>query len=160
MLAFTNTTYTKAEAVALAKLHRTQDDYIKGTYGNQTPEGWKGCSVGCMAKGEHKDYPALFGVDERIAHLSDRFFENIDNYKDWTVDLFESVKEGSDTKLAYYKFMHWMLADGEFGVVRFNNHKSIINVAGAAYAAADYLTAKKAHYEVMAEKLKYFLAGN
>ena len=39
MLAFTNTTHTKESAVALAKLHRTQDDYIHGTYGEATNDG-------------------------------------------------------------------------------------------------------------------------
>ena len=137
MLAFTNTTHTKESAVALAKLHRTQDDYIRGTYGEATNDGgWKGCSVGCMAKGNHGDYPALFGIDTRVSYLSDRFFENIAGYKDWTVELFESIKEGSDTTIAYYKFMHWMLTDPEHGVTRFNNHKSINKVADLFFMAS------------------------
>lgn len=184
MLAFTNTKFTKSEAVALAKLHREQDAFIKGTYGELTSTGWRGCSVGCMAQGKHGDYPALFGIDARIASLSDGFFESLSNYKDWTVTLFESVKEGYDTTIAYYKFMHWLLVDPEFGVSRFNSHKSITDVAdlfltaanggevsdkewrdaagAAGYAAAAYADAAAytQHYEVMAKKLCYFLEGN
>jgi hypothetical protein len=220
MLAFQNTTHTKESAVALAKLHRTQDDYIRGTYGEETKDGgWKGCSVGCMAKGKHKDYPELFGIDVRIAYLSDKFFENIKGYKDWTVDLFKSVKDGSDTTIAYYKFMHWMIMDDEHGLVTISKHKAILSVgdlylraskgesvnsdewrnaanaadaaayavytaanaaANAAYAvytaanaaanaadAAAYAVytaanaaARKKHYEIMAKKLCWFLAGN
>jgi hypothetical protein len=146
MLAFQNTTHTKESAVALAKLHRTQDDYIRGTYGKKTKDGgWKGCSVGCMAKGNHKDYPELFGIDARIAYLSDEFFEKIEAYKDWTVDLFESVKDGSDTTIAYYKFMRWMIMDEEYGLVKISKHQSIVDV-GYLYLRAskgEVITAKE-----------------
>jgi hypothetical protein len=129
MLAFQNTTHTKESAVALAKLHRTQDDYIRGSYGEKTENGgWKGCSVGCMAKGEHNNYPELFGIDAKIAYLSDELFENIEDYKNWTVDLFESVKDGSDTTIAYYKFMHCMIMDNEHGLVKISKDKSILDV--------------------------------
>ena len=135
MLAFTNTTFTKESAVGLAKLHQEQDDFIRGAYGEETPTGWKGCSVGCMAKGKHGDYCTLFGIDPKIAYLSDKFFENITDFKGWTVKLFESVKEGSDTTIAYYKFMHWLLLDKEHGVVKHNKHSSILQV-GALFLAA------------------------
>jgi hypothetical protein len=128
-LAFTNTTHTKESAVALATWHFEQDNYLRQTYGKSTPEGWKACSVGCMSKGEnHKDYPMLFGIDTRIAYLSDRFFENLEDYKTWTVRLFSSIKEGSDTTNAYHRFMHWMLMDSEHGVVRINDTKEIRTV--------------------------------
>jgi hypothetical protein len=130
-LAFVNSTYSKAEAVALAKQHRLQDSYLKGTYGKDTPEGWKGCSVGCMAKGNHCDYPKLFGIDARIAYLSDQIFEGLPSpdYKDWTVKLFESVQEGIDTKLAWYRFTYWILADADHGACKSSKHPNIIVVA-------------------------------
>ena len=137
--AFINSKYTKAEAVALAKLHREQDSYIKGTYGQNTPNGWKGCSVGCMAKGKHSDYPELFGIDTRIAYLSDKFFENLPapEYKDWTVKLFESVKEGVDTTKVWYRFNHWLLLDEEHGVIRFNKDPSISTIGNLLLKVAE-----------------------
>ena len=186
MKAFTNTIHTKESAVALAKLHQEQDNYIRGTYGNKTPTGWKGCSVGCMAKGKHADYVELFGIDPKIAHLSDKFFEKIIDFRGWTVKLFASVEEGGDTTLAYYKFMHWLILDEEHGVVKYNRSASVLEVgtlflnaskgemstqeqwsaADAAYAAsAAYAAANAAntvclnHYNIMADKLCYFLAG-
>jgi hypothetical protein len=130
-LAFVNSSYTKAEAVALAEQHRLQDSYLKGTYGKDTPAGWRGCSVGCMAKGKHEDYPALFSIDARIAYLSDAIFEGLPSpdYKDWTVKLFESVQEGIDTKLVWYRFTYWMLANAEHGVYRYSQNPAIIAVA-------------------------------
>jgi hypothetical protein len=130
-LAFGNSTYSKTEAVALAEQHRLQDSYLQGTYGKDTPKGWRGCSVGCMAQGKHDDYPELFGIDARIAHLSDVIFESLPSpdYKDWTVKLFESVQEGIDTKQVWYRFTYWMLADAEHGVYRYSQNPAIIAVA-------------------------------
>jgi hypothetical protein len=221
-LAFVNSTYSKAEAVALAKQHYLQDSYLKGTYGKNTPKGWRGCSVGCMAQGKHNDYSELFGVDPRIAYLSDVIFEGLPSpdYKDWTVKLFESVQEGIDTKLAWYRFTYWMLADADHGAYKSSKHPNIIVVAelfrkafagaevsqkewgtaaaaagayaayagaaaayaayaanaaayaayaanAAAYAAyaanaaaaACHSSARPKHYQLMADKLCYFLAG-
>ena len=119
MLAFTNTIHTKASAVALAIWHQQQDSYLRGSYGEATPKGWKGCMVGCLAEGKnHSKFPELFGIDTRIAHLSDKFFENLDEYKDWPVKLISSVKEGVDTTNAWYRFMHWMLIVHQHGVVK------------------------------------------
>ena len=181
MKAFTNTIHTKESAVALAKQHQEQDNYIRGTYGNKTPTGWKGCSVGCMAKGKHADYVELFGIDPKIAHLSDKFFEKIIDFRGWTVKLFASVEEGGDTTLAYYKFMHWLILDEEHGVVKYNRSASVLEVgtlflnaskgematqeqwSAATYAAYAATYAAYAvclnHYDIMADKLCYFLAG-
>jgi hypothetical protein len=212
-LAFVNSTYTKAEAVAIAEQHYLQDSYLKGTYGEETSTGWKGCSVGCMAKGKHDDYPELFGVDPRIAYLSDQIFEGLPSpdYKDWTVKLFESVKEGIDTSQVWYRFTYWMLADAEHRVCGHSQNPAVTAVAelfrkaaegaegsptewktaaddtyaAAAYAAAYaayavhaavrsadavdaaaraaavsyYSSARTKHYQLMSDKLCYFLSG-
>ena len=167
--AFINSKYTKAEAVALAKLHREQDSYIKGTYGQNTPNGWKGCSVGCMAKGKHSDYPELFGIDTRIAYLSDKFFENLPapEYKDWTVKLFESVKEGVDTTKVWYRFNHWLLLDEEHGVIRFNKDPSISTIGNLLLKVAEgenvtidqWLSARKNAYTAAAAAYAAYAAA-
>ena len=216
MLAFVNTIHTKPSAVALATWHQEQDSYIRQTYGEATPEGWKGCMVGCLAEGSnHAKFPELFGIDTRIAYLSDTFFENITDYKSWPVKLISSVKEGIDTTNAWYRFMHWMLMDNQHGVVKVKDTPELRAVgklferaiagdmstaqqwrdaaytaAAAAYAAANaaadatfaaayaaayavYAAAyaanaaanaanaatRKRHYEIMADKLCYFLGG-
>jgi hypothetical protein len=147
MLAFQNTTHTKESAVALAKLHREQDDYTRGTYGEKTKDGgWKGCSVGCMAKGKHEDYPELFGIDVRIAHISDVIFEHVEDYKNWTVDLFESVKDGSDTTIAYYKFMHWLLSDLNSKVIDLKTNEEVATVANLFLRASEGETTTKSDW--------------
>ena len=130
ILAFTNSVHTKESAVSLAKWHREQDSYMRGTYRKYTDEKFKGCSVGCMAEGKHKNYPTLFGIDARIAHISDELFENLNSvsYKDYTVELFESIKEGIDTELVADKLMLWILSDDTYGAVNNNSSQSIVRV--------------------------------
>ena len=222
MLAFVDTIHTKPSAVALATWHQEQDSYLQGRYGEATSEGWKGCMVGCLAEGKnHSKFPELFGIDTGIAHLSDKFFENITDYKSWPVKLISSVKEGIDTTNAWYRFMHWMLMDNQHGVVKVKDSPEIravgklferaiagdmstaqqwrdasnaaadaayaaaaaaadaaaADAANAAAAAADAAYAvyaanaaanaanaanaatRKRHYEIMADKLCYFLGG-
>ena len=193
MLAFTNTTHTKESAVTLAKWHKEQDSYARGTSGEQTLEDWRDCSVDRMAKGKYADYPELFGIDSGIARIADNFCGKIskNKYKNYTVELFESVKESIDTTIVFYKFTHWMLLDAKHGVITFSQHESIRLLgelllraskgqvimteqwrdSATAYAAATgaYIAAnagatsaagaQNKRYDIMADKLNYFLAG-
>jgi hypothetical protein len=79
MKAFTNTTHTKESALKLAQQHYDADAFMAGTYGEGeygTPD-FKGCLVGCMANGNHKDFEALFGIPEHLARLFDGMFEGV-----------------------------------------------------------------------------------
>ena len=133
MGAFLDCTYTKEQALALAQRHYDHDQFAKGTYGvgEYGTTEFKGCSVGCMANGEHEDYLDLFGVIPQIAHLSDSIFEglNVAESKEWTLQLFNAIKTGSNTKIIYYHFIHWLLVDENFGMIRFNDHQCIRNIA-------------------------------
>jgi hypothetical protein len=84
-----------------------------------------------MAQGKHTEYPALFGIDARIAYLSDVIFERLPSpgYKDWTVKLFGSVQEGIDTSQVWYRFTYWMLADAEHRVCGHSQNPAVITVA-------------------------------
>lgn len=140
MKAFINCKYTKEQAVALAWKHYKQDQFMQGTYGEGkygTTE-FKGCSVGCMANGVHNDYPNLFGIVPQIAYLSDAIFEGLDTVdtKEWTLQLFNSIKVGSNTKSIFHKFMHFILVDPKHGVIKFSECYEIKHVADLHLKAA------------------------
>lgn len=148
MRTFTNTEFTKQQAVDLAKAHQEADAFTQKTYGqyNESTGMWNGCSVGCMAKGNnHSGYESKFGIDKRIAYLSDRIFENLKQgeHKNFTLDLFESIPENIDSTKVYYQFMHWLLVDSEFGVIQFSKNKSVVENVANLYQRAivgDYPT--------------------
>lgn len=141
-IAFENTQHTKASAIALAQWHTDHDRFVSGDYGKIEGEGWRGCSVGCMASGKnHSQFPKLFGIDVRIAYLADRIFEGLSQdsteQKEWTLKLFSSVREGRNTTQVWYQFAHFLLVDPEFGVSRFNNNANITKVVDLCKAAAN-----------------------
>jgi len=134
MKAFINCKHTKESALILAQQHYEHDQFIQGTYGDAEEYGtteFKGCSVGCMANGLHGNYPNLFGIFPQIAYLSDAIFEglNVAESKAWTIQLFNSIKEGSNTQVIFHHFMHWLLVDEGCGVIRFNDCDEIREVA-------------------------------
>ena len=134
MKAFINCKHTKESALILAQQHYAHDQFTQGTYGEGGDYGtteFEGCSVGCMANGLHGNYPELFGIIPQIAYLSDEIFEglNAEEANEWTIQLFSSIKEGSDTKAIFHYFMHWLLVDEGCGVIRFNDSNVIRDVA-------------------------------
>ena len=134
MKAFINCKHNKESALILAQQHYAHDQFTQGTYGEGGEYGtteFKGCSVGCMANGLHGNYPELFGIIPQIAYLSDEIFEglNAEEAKEWTIQLFSSIKEGSDTQVIFHHFMHWLLVDEGCGVIRFNDSNVIRDVA-------------------------------
>ncbi len=141
MKAFINCKYTKEQAVALARQHYKQDQFTQGTYGEGeygTTE-FKGCSVGCMANGLHSNYPNLFGIVPQIAYLSDAIFEGLNTVdaKEWTLQLFNSIKVGSNTKSIFHKFMHFILVDPKHGANRFSECYEIKHVGDLHLKAAN-----------------------
>ena len=173
MKAFINCKHNKESALILAQQHYAHDQFTQGTYGEGDEYGtteFKGCSVGCMANGLHGNYPELFGIIPQIAYLSDEIFEglNAEEAKEWTIQLFSSIKEGSDTQVIFHHFMHWLLVDEGCGVIRFNDSNVIRDVAklhlrattetvdqkewDAAWGAARG-AARGNHYQLMRDKL-------
>ena len=177
MKAFINCKHTKESALILAQQHYEHDQFVQGTYGEAGEYGtteFKGCSVGCMANGLHGNYPDLFGIIPQIAYLSDDIFEglNVAESKEWTLQLFNSIKEGSNTQVVFHRFMHWLLVDEGCGVIRFNDCDAIRDVANlhlkattetvtqeewdaARDAARDaaWDAAREKHHQLMRDKL-------
>jgi hypothetical protein len=165
-ITYTNSKYTREEAIAEAQKHQDADDFIRGTYGNKKPDGsWSGCSVGCMGKeGRHHAYIEFFNIDQRIAFLSDKFFENLpeDQYKTMTLDLFQSIPEKVDSTLVYYRFMHWLLVDPNEGVILHAVNKSIVQNVADLYQRAidgDFPSSKEWRYATAAADAATYAAS-
>ena len=136
MIAYQGKEELKASLVEEMKLHREQDQIIKGTYG-KTNGQFKGCAVGCsihslnvrMKKewntNEHGVYEIELGIPRALAYIEDRIFEGLPDGKaqDFAVNFLEAVRVGSDLRLVVPKFMVWLLADKDNGVISFAKKK-------------------------------------
>ena len=79
--------------------HREADMLIAGTYGNETPDGWRGCSVGCLAheigarRDDHAAVAAHYDYPEWLALLQDAVFEGLPQADrgGWHVDLADAI---------------------------------------------------------------------
>lgn len=116
LLAFINSELSKEQAVERAKWHEVEDQYQQGTYGYRAEWGtptFKGCSVGCMAQGNHRDYKKLFGICVETAWWSDVTFEHLESVSSsrMTYQLFENIKKGSNTSQIYHKFAVWFFSE-------------------------------------------------
>lgn len=121
---------TKKQAVDLAQLHLDQDQFIQGGYGygKYGTSEFKGCSVGCMANGDHSAYVRLFGIVPEIANISDAIFEglNCESAKLFTAELFNAIKIGSDTNNIFQEFAYWLLVDPNYGVIQLFKDRALI----------------------------------
>ena len=148
MLAFTNTTVTKAELLAQLQLHHDADEIVKGHYW----EEGKGCAVGCaIHSGNHAEYEPRFGIPEALAQLEDAIFEGLPNgeAKKFPLQFVEAIRPGADLSKVQYHFCAWILADPEHGVIRFAGNPEW-GVAAAVQTVAD-LCARMATDDVPAE---------
>jgi hypothetical protein len=95
----------KAECIASAEKHVSQDMLKNGTYGKMNGE-FHGCSVGCDAfdiTGEIQDEPHSitadnFGWPEWLERCRDTFFENLEDGAGWHVRFKEAVPVGITEK--------------------------------------------------------------
>ncbi len=102
------------------KHHQEMDDFIRGNYGDSTTS--KGCAVGCsiasinklnntnVSQSDHKGLEAI-GVPEWLAHLEDRFFENVskDRHKQWPLEFSEAINEGADLEAIKLPYITYIL---------------------------------------------------
>lgn len=75
--AYTHSTHTKPEALALMREHKRLDHIIQRTYGEGTGADFKGCLVGCATGGDHMLFEPAFGIPWRLAWLADDIFEGL-----------------------------------------------------------------------------------
>lgn len=110
MIAFQDTTVTKADVLAQLRAHAEEDTIIKGNYWKDG----KGCAVGCTIHSwDHAKYETHFGIPRMLAHLEDCIFEGLPNDKAmaWPIRFMETIRPGSDLSLVGWKFLHWLLTD-------------------------------------------------
>ena len=105
MLAFTNTSVTKKEAIKQIKAHIDADELIKGVYW----ENGKGCAVGCtIHSNDHVEYETRFGIPQMLARLEDCIFEGLPNgkAKAWPLRFMNSIRPGADLSTVGWEFQH------------------------------------------------------
>jgi hypothetical protein len=110
VIAFRNTTVTKAAVLRQLRAHTKADELIKGCYW----ERGKGCAVGCtIHSSKHVEYESRFGIPQMLAQLEDCIFEGLPNAqaKVWPVIFMSAVKPGSDLSCIGWCFLHWLLTD-------------------------------------------------
>lgn len=128
MLSFHNDASIKQKYIDRVKLHFEADEIIKGVYW----ENGKGCAIGCtLYSGSHINYEIELGIPEILAYLEDIIFESLPNdlAKTWPLQFLAAINVGVDLSLIWPKFAYWLLVDPEHGVIKFNRHQSIIDVA-------------------------------
>jgi hypothetical protein len=119
LLAFHNDPAIKKKYLDRVRKHREADQLVQG-YGYW--QDGKGCAVGCtLHSGKHSDYPRLLGIPEVLSYLQDRLFEGlpVEAARAWPEAFYNAIKEGSDLKLVWPRFAHWLLIDPEFGVIKY-----------------------------------------
>lgn len=164
--AFKNSTFTKAQAVANAKMHRDQDHLMAGLYYENGSAEWKGCSVGCFTKdpnGGHDRYPELFGLPTWLAKFQDMMFEQLpqEDKAWWHVSLFSAIKTGQDMEIVLHRFMgHVLTGRLVFDAEKFPQVQAVIEkcaslhdlaASGAMPRSAAYSAACSAHLKLLAE---------
>lgn len=119
MLTFHGKEEFKQELIGLARKHREQDEFIKGTYSDDEAESFRGCSVGCLINDinkktgktyEYSDHEKLakeLGWPEFVCRLQDSIFEGLPDplFKEWTERLIEAIPVGKDISRALPKFL-------------------------------------------------------
>ena len=131
LLTFPGGQEQKDMLVAAIAADKAADRLVKGTYGNgDINREFRGCAVGCTihalagrnaAFNDHSAYESLIGVPRAMAELEDAIFEGLphDEAMDWPVRFTAAIPVGVDLRPAYRRFMVWMLADPEDGLIRF-----------------------------------------
>ena len=135
--AYTNTTHTKPEALALMREHKRLDHIIQGSYAQGAGADFKGCLVGCATGGDHKLFEPAFGIPWRLAWLADDIFEGLQRAAaaDFAVDFFDAIQPGADLARVYDGWCAWMLVDPTGGLSNISTEPSVAAMA-ALFARA------------------------
>src|SRR3990167_6813587 len=138
--AYKNDATLKAAFVGELHWHREADAFIKGTYGNDQPNGkFKGCGIGCSinsmvrihrknpeffsdpvivnaSTSHHSLMESLLGIPAEIAHLCDTLFERLESQKrgkgaDFIIRMAEAIQPGADLTVVIPHWIYWTLTD-------------------------------------------------
>ena len=134
LIAYNGSKELKDDILAEAIRHQEADKIVQGTYGEKnTGEDFKGCAVGCtinsynLRRGKHEKtndhsvYERDLGIPRILARLEDRLFEglSVKESKSFPVRFLEAIEPGADLSMVWPKFIIWVLADPEHGVIKF-----------------------------------------
>lgn len=133
MLAYHSDEKLKQSVLAQMRAHREADTLVQGH--GYWKDG-KGCAVGCLIhSGDHAEYESRFGISRFLARLEDGIFERlpVKEAREWPERFFDAAQTGADLSMVFYKFVHWMLADPQDGILRHVNteriKKNVIKIA-------------------------------
>lgn len=118
MTAFHGKTEIKAFYVARVRGHLEADEIVHGRYW----EKGRGCSIGCTIHGSnHASFETDLGIPRIVARLEDRIFEGMaaGDSQEFPLQFLTAIPVGADLSRVAARFMLWMLADPEQGVIRF-----------------------------------------
>ena len=111
MLSYHNDPEFKAQLVDAARAHRLADEYVAGTYQDDSASEFRGCSVGCSLHdvqklrgvevrdyGDHGQLAEALGVPEWLTRLQDQIFEGLSagDREAWTERLYAAIPVGVD----------------------------------------------------------------
>ena len=136
--AYTNSTHTKEQALALMREHKRLDHIIQGTYEQGVGDTFKGCLVGCATGGDHMQFEPAFGIPWRLAWLADDIFEGLTpaDAAAFAVDFFDAIAPGADLSRVYDAWCAWVLGDPVDGLVTISTEPSVKDMAALFARAA------------------------
>lgn len=118
----------KQDLLVQLQYHHDHDQIVKGLYW----ENGKGCHIGCCThSNSHKKMSEFFGLPLWLCYLFDSIFEGLSNEDaiKFPLESIAAIPVGVDLEPVRHMLAIWRLVDPDQGVIRFNNHESIIKVA-------------------------------
>lgn len=124
----------KSLIVAEMERHREQDQFVKGTYGTDEDDNFKGCAVGCAINSlnkilnkscstyDHAVFEEELGIPVWLARLQDCIFENLPNGEcsKFAVDFLSSILVGVDLEPVKWKFCSYLIRENIDRVMNLN----------------------------------------
>ena len=154
MLAYNSDPALKDALLAQIRWHRQADLLVRGSYGTITDDQghdipWRGCAIGCslrsldivqgrtpeITNNDHSRFPNELGIPIELAHLADRFFENLptDVWVWWPERFAAAIAPGADLALVWPRFALWLLVDADHGVWRLaRTDRAMVSIAAVA----------------------------
>jgi hypothetical protein len=109
----------KKKYLARVRAHRKADQLLQG-FGYW--QDGKGCAVGCTIHGrDHSAYETELGIPRMVARLEDGIFEGLpkSEVQLWPERFLDGIVPGQDLAQVGDRFLHWLIADPQDGVIRF-----------------------------------------
>jgi hypothetical protein len=99
-LTFNNDPTLKEALLAEGRHHLEADMLVKATYGDGEGDDFKGCSIGCYFKGDHRKSLTDFQISPRVTYFADTMFEQLPDpaNKLWHVEWVNAIPIGASKK--------------------------------------------------------------